>query len=149
MKPSTERFWSKVDRGDPDQCWEWKAATDRWGYGKFRIDEKKKYAHRVSYEFHHGPIPEGMLVLHSCDNPACVNPAHLHFGTHQDNMIERGERNRSASGKNNGQVKLTTDQVHQIRIRYATGGVTQKQLAEEFEVTQQQISNIILKRKWR
>lgn len=145
-----ERFWQKVDIREPDQCWEWKATKNQSGYGSICVDGKMKRAHRVSYELHHGPIPEGMLVLHSCDNPSCVNPAHLHLGTHQDNMREKMNRRRchNTACEAHGQAKLTSDQVQQIRTRYAAGGVTQKQLAEEFGVARSQIWRVVRMKGW-
>jgi hypothetical protein len=96
-----ERFWAKVDKDTPGGCWEWMASVfvDRYGYGKFNEgtshdDNRTVYAHRFAYELESGPIPDGMHVLHQCDNPPCVNPAHLRLGTHADNMREMVERNR-------------------------------------------------------
>ena len=143
-----ERFWKKVDRREPNQCWEWKGLKHIFGYGEIKISNQKRRAHRVSYQLHHGPIPEGLHVLHSCDNPSCVNPAHLHLGTQADNMREKMERGRCSSGETHGQSKLTSDQVHQIRSSYAAGGVTQRQLSEVFGVDQTLISQIINKKIW-
>ena len=87
-----DRFWAQVDRRGPDECWPWQGATIR-GYGHSHANYVHYYAHRRSYEMHHGPIPEGMVVRHRCDNPPCVNPAHLQVGTQVDNindMIDRG-----------------------------------------------------------
>lgn len=96
-----ERFWAKVDRRGDDECWEWQAHTDRGGYGQFSPERSRQVAaHRWSLASHTGKsIPQGMFVLHSCDNPACVNPAHLRLGDHADNMRDRKERGRSASSK--------------------------------------------------
>jgi len=83
------RFWAKVDKsGD---CWIWTAGRLRQGYGRF----DGQLAHRVAFAFERGPVPDGMFVLHSCDNPPCVNPGHLRLGTHVDNMREMRERRRS------------------------------------------------------
>lgn len=102
LGPPEERFWAKVDKSDPDGCWIWTASTftDRNGYGKFNaaippVSNKTVYAHRFSYEMTNGPIPDGLFVLHKCDNPPCVNPAHLHLGTQADNMREMVERGRT------------------------------------------------------
>ena len=149
-KPPADRFWSKVQIGAPDQCWEWKAGMFQSGYGLFKLDGKLQRAHRVSYQLNHGPIPDGLFILHWCDNPGCVNPAHLHLGTHVDNMRERGERGRCAhtSGEVHGCSKLTSEQIQQIRLSYAIGGITQQQLGEEFGVSKQQISRIINGKRW-
>ena len=87
-----ERFWSKVKK--EDGCWIWLASRDRMGYGTFGFDGKVQKAHRVSYQLEIGPIPSGAHILHSCDNPPCVNPAHLRAGTRSDNMRDKVERGR-------------------------------------------------------
>lgn len=88
------RFWSYVLK--TSGCWEWKGATDGHGYGQIsRGAEQSPYkAYRLSYEMFHGPIPEGLLVRHKCDNPICVNPDHLEVGTQKDNMQDASRRGR-------------------------------------------------------
>lgn len=87
-------FWEKVDKRGPEDCWEWKAAHTKRGYGCFRFNERQDLSHRVSYILAHGSIPDGLWVLHKCDNPKCVNPAHLFLGTHQDNMNDMKNKGR-------------------------------------------------------
>src|SRR3990167_1210519 len=137
-RPPKERFWKKVQKGDsPEKCWEWKSCKNPEGYGQFTIDGKKVYAHRYSWELHNGTIPDGLWVLHHCDNPACVNPDHLFVGTQTDNMQDMISKGRSEylgiSGENNHQAHLTTDIVKIIRKRYAFGGITQQKLADRSE----------------
>lgn len=143
-----ERFWSKVRK--TDGCWLWTAYKTRTGYGKIRRGEKLVSAHRVSWELHNGPIPEGLCVLHECDNPACVNPAHLFLGTQVDNvadMVSKG-RQRAPEGASVGTAKLAPAQVLEIRSRQGQGQ-SQRALAREFGVSKSQIGNILSGSFWR
>lgn len=79
-----DNFWPKVVKGP--ECWGWAGAKTPDGYGKLKTSGHRIYAHRLSYEIHHGPIPYGQHVLHRCDNPSCTRPDHLFAGTHSDNM---------------------------------------------------------------
>ena len=84
----TLRFWAKVKKGAPDECWPWTAAHARDGYGKFGTSHSKwQRAHRVAYEIAVGPIPPGMMIDHTCNNPDCVNPSHLRLATPSQNRF--------------------------------------------------------------
>lgn len=154
--PLPERFWPKVDThgGDIDVCWEWQASLWKSGYGRFFVPGRTKgtnrvYAHRVAYELHYGEIPNGMLVLHNCDNRLCCNPHHLRLGTHADNAADRDMRGRTAdqSGAKNGNSKLDAEQVLQIRT-LAAGGMTQMKIAARFDVKQPQVSRLVRGTSW-
>lgn len=96
-----ERFWERVKKGDG--CWLWDTARDKDGYGRFPIGASgENKAHRVSWRIHHGEVPEGLCVLHKCDNPPCVNPKHLFLGTLKDNAVDCASKERTARGKRNG-----------------------------------------------
>ena len=112
MTQLKERFWSKVDIKGKDNCWNWKASTSD-GYGRFGIDRVIKLAHRVSWILTNGPIPEGKLVLHNCDNKLCVNPNHLYIGTHLDNMSDVHKRNPIGPGM--AKAKLYEGEIWLIR----------------------------------
>jgi len=94
--PAIDRFAPKTRRSD-NGCIEWTGARLPTGYGLFSLDGRMQRAHRVSYELSFGPIPDGLHILHSCDNPPCVNPAHLRPGTRTENMQDKAERGRNVN----------------------------------------------------
>lgn len=134
--PLEERFWRYVDKRDPDECWEWTAKRERNGYGRIQVGGKGSSqlgAHRVSFRLANGYDPE--VVMHSCDNPACVNPAHLKSGTYSENtqdMIRKGRwRGGVSLGTDNALAKLDPDKVRFIR---ANPDMTHAALARMFGV---------------
>lgn len=148
------RFWRKVAIGDSLMCWEWSAHrgsnTPGRNYGKFGVDGQNCFAHRVAWVLTHGPIPEGMDVLHACDNPPCVNPAHLYLGTHSDNMRDRSARGRmpSMSGSRHPEAILTEDDVLKIRERWRAGERPAASIAADFPVTKECVYAIVYYRSW-
>lgn len=126
------RFWAKVDKRGTDECWEWQGYRKRFGYGQFSHGGNRVgSAHVYSYELHNGPVPTGMSVLHSCDNPPCVNPAHLSVGTQAENMGQMADRLRWPR-------KLTDAQMIEIR----DSPEVQKVLARRFGISQAYVSVI-------
>lgn len=153
-RPPVERFWEKVDRRGPDDCWLWQAGKQPGGYGSFYTGKRLDGAHRFSYELHYGPIPKGQNVCHNCpegDNPACVNPAHLWLGNQVDNMQDCSRKGRTRSGvhigTDNFNAKLNEDAVRDIRSRHAEGAFA-PDLAREYGVTHPTIYAVIHKRTW-
>ena len=118
--PLIERFWSRVDKRGPDDCWPWTGSAPR-GYGQITDDfpsRKAIRAHRLAYKLHYGSFLENQKVLHTCDNPPCVNPAHLFLGTDADNVRDMVKKGRQAKHEQNGGAKLTEEQVDRIRRDY-------------------------------
>lgn len=152
--PPEIRFWARVKRGGPSECWEWLGSTTEFGYGWFRAAGTWG-AHRYSWTLHFGPIPDGMCVLHRCDNPRCCNPAHLWLGTNQDNNADCFSKGRMkpnsgqrARGEQHGLAKLDADAIREIRRRRADGAGI-KDLGVEFGVNHTNISSICLGKTWR
>ncbi len=169
--PVEERFWSKVDRSDPDGCWPWKRGRFSQGYGAFYLNGRQHKAHRIAWTFTNGPIPDGVLVRHHCDNPPCCRPDHLLLGAHVDNTADMDTRGRRVigrtppevrtaalrkfhdehpghwAGERNGRAKLTTEQVVEIRQRRAAG-VTLVELATTYGITSALVSRIARRLAW-
>ncbi len=118
MKPLADRFWAKVDRRGPDECWLWTGATNGRNYGKIGLGRQvdgTELAHRVSWKLHNGPIPEGMQVCHHCDVRYCVNPRHFFLGTSSDNHQDMVQKDRHTRGERSATAKITEAQAIEIR----------------------------------
>jgi len=146
MTRMEKRFWSKVEKAGADECWEWQGATSD-GYGYIRRDGKNRLAHRESYRIENGDVPDDM-VLHHCDNPSCVNPAHLYSGDAKDNAQDRVNRGRSAPREETRQSKLSEEQVARIKWRLENTNDTQDEIAKEYDVEQAAISYISTGKRW-
>ena len=161
-------FWKKVNKNGPTMphmetpCWVWTGAKKNGTYGNVKIGKIYK-AHRVAWMIANGPIPHkashnGTCVCHRCDTTTCVNPSHLFLGDHTDNMRDMTLKRRNGSitkpdriarGELNGIAKLTTSKVITIRNSYAAGGITLKQLAEQFNVSVSVIHKVVLRKAWK
>ena len=149
----TNRFWSKVDKVSSHiyykeiKCWTWIGATNKNMYGYFRVNDKIKKSHRISWEIKYGQIPEGKRVLHHCDNPPCVNPEHLFLGTDKDNSQDALNKGRLfiPYGERHGQSKLTEEQVKSILkdTRFHT------KIATDYNVSRRTISYIKRGEAWK
>lgn len=153
------RFEAKVSPEPTSGCWLWTSPPHNsggfFGYGQFNVEGRGVLAHRVSWELNRGPIPDGLKVLHKCDNPACVNPDHLFVGTHADNVADRCRKGRTRqghvqlrAGENHGCAKLTWASVDEIRARYAAGDVTLRSLGRDFGVSHRAILFIVQGKHW-
>jgi hypothetical protein len=155
---SLDRFWGKVAIGVSDECWNWTAAKDRNGYGRFHVGKSHNsamLAHRVAYGLATGESPEA--VCHRCDNPSCCNPSHLFGGSRADNNRDMAKKGRhwlhinpggAKKGEKHHYAKLNDTQVIRIREMYERGGYTQRGLASEFGVCQRTITKIVKKIGW-
>jgi len=155
-------------------CLEWRGSRFTFGYGRIKDDGRTLVAHRVAWENKHGPVPDGKCVLHSCDNPPCVDDAHLFLGTKTDNARDRDSKGRQATGdritKNrrtavgyrngaythpearrrgalNGRAKLSQEDVERIRIQHALGK-TNIALGKEYGVSDAMVSYIVRYKNW-
>lgn len=146
-----EAFWKYVPKKESNECWEWQGTISPNGYGHMRYRDKDYVAHRVSYEFRHGPIPSGMFACHKCDNRGCVNPDHIFIGTQADNiadMIAKGRQHKAYGSATSG-AKLNDHLVVEIRKRYATGDISQQALGREYGVDGKTINAVIARKTWR
>lgn len=170
---------SKVDCYHSSGCWEWIASRIRNGYGQFRLNGKMVLAHMVSYELFVGSIPDRMFVCHSCDNPGCVNPDHLWIGTSKDNHQDAKQKGHLPMGDKHGlrlhpdsrsfgnrngsrlypekrvrgvehhDAKLNPEIVRVFRVRYESGGVSYRELADEYGVTINAVRKAIKGLTWK
>lgn len=161
------RFWALVDKDGPNGCWIWSRCKRSDEYGRFSVGTRKwvlRYGliqrsktHRIAYALTFGPIPDGMDVLHHCDNPPCCNPNHLFLGTDVDNVRDKLDKGREnpQCGSDNGSSKLNEVIVLQLRRRYATGRYSVTQLVAWLMATHQlkihgsTIKGVLRGKRWR
>jgi hypothetical protein len=150
-EPIDERFWRFVSPEPNSGCWLWMGKADRYGYGVITTGQQGRStsatfkAHRLSWTLHHGD-PGGQHVLHTCDQPACCNPAHLFLGTQAVNMADKAAKGR-ARGERCGYSRLTEADVREIRRRCAAGE-TQEAVARAFSVTRSNVSHVARRVSW-
>lgn len=146
-----QRFWSKVNR-QSDGCWLWTAANQVGGYGIFMLWNPKRLvrAHRLAWELTNGKIPDGLWVLHKCDNPCCVRPDHLFLGNNTDNvrdMLSKG-RGNSPKGEQHFKCKMTVHRIVKLRLDHASGRFSQRELAAKYGISRTAIRQAIAGVTW-
>lgn len=154
VRPSMEdHFHHLLMRSRPGDCILWPDAKSKKGYGVVRINGKPQYAHRVSWTIFRGPIPDGMHVLHHCDNPPCIRPSHLFLGddlANQRDSIAKGRHSKPPlfRGAEHKLARLTDEDVRQIRALHKRGA-SQTDLAKRFEVSLSSVHRIVHNQTWR
>ncbi len=153
------RFWSKVNKstglGPDGTCWEWIAANNGVGYGRFVLNGKLVYPHRYIYEQTNGPITINEIVMHICNNPKCINPDHLKSGTQKDNQKYMSSCGRQVfqknpekiRGENNGMAILKESDIYEIR-NLRKSGFLLKEIAVRYGVSLTKISQILNGKAW-
>lgn len=147
-----ERFWAKVDKRGPDECWPWGASDSEHGYGWFKFRGKMVRAHRIAWLFTHGSLREDEVVRHRCDNPPCCNPTHLLNGTQAQNVADMDERDRrrSVRGEQVGNARLTAEQVIEIRQAYSPSDEpTWTAIGRLYGVSGCTVRDVVRRRTWR
>lgn len=144
-----KRFWSKVAKRGPRECWPWTAYTDRDGYGWVAFEGRRVGAHRVAYILTYGHPMSGLDVCHRCDNPSCVNPAHLFLATRKGNLQDMVRKGRSLSGEDHNMAKLTWEAVRDIRSHDNPDTSTRQRLADRYGVTRWTINAVLRGLTWK
>lgn len=143
--PLAERFARYVQKDDPSGCWLWTGSMSR-NYGQIGRHGRPLLAHRAAWELAHGDIPNGLYVLHRCDNGRCVNPAHLFLGTQRDNIRDMVAKGRDRfTGERAYQAILTTEQVRTIRCSTESARAIAKRLGVAFQT----ISDVRRRKNWK
>ena len=140
-------FWSLVNK--TEGCWLWMAQKNADGYGHYGFNGGYMRAHRFALEESLGKSIGNLIVMHTCDNPACVRPSHLVVGTHADNMADKVRKNRQASGEKNGASLLTELQVREMRSKYKPKIYTYKMLANEYGVSKDTVQKAVRGIYWK
>lgn len=147
--PAVVRFERYVQAEPNSGCHIWIGTINQAGYGKFWWNSENVPAHRAAWLLYVGQIPSGFFACHRCDNPPCVNPAHLFLGTPADNLADMAAKGRAIRGCRHPRSYLTDGDVLRIRDRYFTSGLRQVDIAQEFGLTQATVSKIIRGDTWR
>jgi hypothetical protein len=142
-------FRMRYVEGKPDECWNWYGDKYKEGYGRIRIDGTGYRSSRISYLYYNKleSLDDNLHVLHTCDNPRCVNPNHLKLGDQQSNMEDRNAKDRQARGTVNGQAKINNQLAAEIRSK-SKDGQSRNALSREYGISRRQIVRIINGENW-
>ena len=158
------RFWSHVDKSDPNGCWLWLGKKNKKGYGKCKLRRREYRTNRVSYFMATGEDPGELCVCHTCDTPSCVRPEHLWLGDNLENREDMRLKGRAASGDRSGPrlhpermprgeghhaATFTAEQVLEIRRMYDAGGISQTELARQLNRSKSTIRKIVKRTRWK
>lgn len=144
-------LWANTDKGNKDDCWNWNGSKFWFGHGRICWNNKILYSHRVSWEIEHcAQVPNGLCVLHNCDNPSCVNPRHLFLGTKKENNLDRDRKGRQVAsrGEKHGMAKLSNSDVNKIRL-LVSSGETCSSVDKKFNISQGYSWKISSRKNWK
>jgi len=148
-KSPITRFWKGIKSPrEPHECWEWIKTKNKRGYGLLSVNRKYVMAHRFSWELFNHEIPEGLYILHRCDNPSCVNPSHLFLGTKLDNSLDALHKGRIPRGEDKWCSKLSENEVIEI-IKRHNNNESRKDIAKDYDVCPWTIRDIVTGRTWK
>lgn len=133
-------FWANVDKAGEGDCWNWTGQRNTDGRGRLHL---ALAAHRISFELHKGPIPDDKVVLHACDNPLCVNPAHLSVGTQKENLTDAAAKGRMGPKRR----KLSQLDVDTIRQRYLSGDPSPR-IAGDYNINPSHVTRLVRGDRW-
>ena len=160
LRDPLERFWEKVNKRGPDECWPWlgKKTSGKFQYGVFLLDARRQYtkrvmAHRFAYRLEYGEaaLPDDICLLHLvCDNPPCCNPRHVGPGTRADNVHDMDRKNRRvpARGERQHDHKLSYAEASTIRWMHDVAGASHRRLARDYGVSRSNIARILAGKIW-
>ena len=150
MNQSTEqKFWDRVKCGNAEVCWPWQGPLSWNGYGRVWTDDKRERSHRVAYLLSGiGDLDSGKFCLHTCDNRACCNPAHLFAGTQKENIRDCIDKGRFAVGERNGRARLARPDILKI-VELHSSGMTKAAIARRFKVSESNVRHIVKGDGWK
>lgn len=151
VRTQSDKFWSRVKRGKSTECWPWQGELNSMGYGRLSTGGRKRrvriLAHKLSLELHGIVCPPNKIILHSCDNPKCVNPQHLRIGTMLENADDARQKKRNNYGERNGMARFTEDQIRNMHALRRNGSLL-REIATMYGTGKHYVGQIISGRRW-